>query len=59
MNKVKSLFNGNGSFAYQTVVKSSMIGFNANSELNKDNTYSNKGTYSSTDVSGKIYNNIF
>lgn len=59
MNKVKTLFNGNGSFAYQTAVKSSMIGFNANSELNKENTYSNKGTYSSTDVSGKIYNSLF
>lgn len=54
--KVKSLFSGNGSYAYGVASKASMLGYTAKSEAEKSNTYSANGRYSSTYNSGSAYN---
>lgn len=59
MSKVKSLFNGTGSYAYQVSVKASMININVSNEINKSNTYTNGGIYSYNYSSGDIYNQFF
>lgn len=58
MNAVKSLFNGNGSYAYQVSVKASMIDFSAQNEASKANTYGNKGSYNKNYNYGSNYNNF-
>ncbi len=51
MNVVKSLFNGNGSYAYQVSAKASMIDYYAENEASKNSIYTGKGNYSKTDTS--------
>lgn len=59
MSDVKSLFNGNGSYAYYTGVKASMVSANIASEAAKSNTYTSDGTYSYNYSSGDLYNSLF
>lgn len=59
MSTVKSLFNGTGSYAYQTSAKASMINYNAQTEQNKANTYTSTGAYSYNYSSGAFYDNLF
>jgi len=59
MATVKTLFNGNASFAYSASSKASLINFSANSESNKTSMYTNNGTYNSTYSSGSFMNSIF
>lgn len=56
ISKVKSLFQGTGSYAYQIETKSSMIGMNAKSEAAKSNTYGSYGGYTYNYSSGQLYN---
>lgn len=59
MDTVKSLFNGNGSFAYNTALKASMIGSYAKMEASKSNTYNNYGSYTYNYQTGQLYNGSF
>ncbi len=59
MTTVKSLFNGNSSYAYRVSAQSSLINFAADNEAAKANTYGASGTYSNNYSSGNIYNSFF
>ena len=59
MTTVKTLFNGNASFAYSASSKTSLISFSANSEANKKSMYTNNGTYNNAYSSGSFMNSIF
>lgn len=57
MNKVKSLFNGTGSYGYQVGVKASMIDYYAQNEASKANTYGSTGKYNYNYTYGSNYSN--
>lgn len=59
MSKVKSLFNGNGSYAYNTAVKASMINSYAKMESSKSNTYNGSGNYTYNYSTGALYSDSF
>lgn len=59
MSKVKSLFSGNGSYAYSTAVNASMINSYAQTESAKSNTYNGTGNYTYNYNTGELYNSIF
>lgn len=59
MNKVKSLFNGAGSYGYQISAKASMINYYASTEASKANTYTNAGSYSYNYSSGDLLNKLY
>ncbi|MBQ8596397.1 MAG: hypothetical protein IJ409_01275 [Lachnospiraceae bacterium] len=55
MTTVKSLFNGNQSYAYRVSAQASLIDFAAETESTKSNTYTSTGSYSNAYLSGSIY----
>ncbi|MEG0961608.1 MAG: hypothetical protein RSF88_01925 [Lachnospiraceae bacterium] len=57
MNKVKTMFSGNGSYAYNVSTKASMIDYYAQKEASKANTYGNKGSYNYNYTNGGNYSN--
>lgn len=59
MSTAKTLFNGTGSYAYQMSAKASMINFNAETEMNRSNTYTNNGSYSYNYSSGSLFDYMF
>lgn len=59
MGSVKSVFNGNGSLSYRISAQSSLINFATTNEINRSNTYSANGTYTSTYASGDLFNSFF
>lgn len=59
MNKVKSLFNGTGSYAYTVQSKAAMVDYNAEREAQKANTYNAFGGYNNPNNYGSIYNSFF
>ena len=59
LGKVKSLFQGNGSYGYQTSAQASMIHYTAERQSSKAATYTGPGKYSSVMSSGNLYNNYF
>lgn len=56
MDKVKSLFNGTGSYAYNVGVKASMVDYYAQHEATKANTYGRTGYYNYNYTYGSNYN---
>lgn len=58
MNTVKTLFSGNGSFAYRTSAQASLINFAADNEASKANTYNFNGTYNNTYSNGNLFNSF-
>jgi flagellar capping protein FliD len=58
MDKVKSLFNGTGSYAYGVATQSSMIDSYAQYEASKSNTYTSSGSYSDTYSIGSIVSSL-
>jgi hypothetical protein len=54
VDKIKSLFNGTGSYAYGVATQSSMIDSYAQAEATKSNTYSSSGTYTYNYSSGDL-----
>lgn len=58
MSKVKTLFNGSGSYAYSVSAQASMINFAADRELSKG-TYTLTGSYGSGYNSGNLFNGYF
>lgn len=59
MTRVKSLFQGTGSYAYNVATKSSMLNYQAKREASKSNTYGNNGNYNSNYMSGSLFNSYF
>lgn len=59
MGRVKSLFNGNGSFGYLTSARASMINYYASSEATKSNTYTGSGTYTYNYSAGDMINKLY
>ncbi len=55
MATVKTLFNGNGSYAYRVSAQASMIDYTASTEASKANTYTAKGSYNNAYNTGSIY----
>ncbi len=58
MNRVKSLFQSNQSFAYLVSTRASLIGTTAESEKNKAKNYTSSGNYSQSYSAGNILNSI-
>lgn len=59
MAKVKSLFNGTGSYGYSVATQASMIDSYAQSEAAKSNTYGQNGKYTYNYNSGNIFQDDF
>lgn len=59
MGTVKTLFNGNASYAYNAASRASMLNASASSEANKNKLYTNSGTYNNTYSTGNLMNSIF
>ena len=58
MEKVKSLFQGSGSYAYKVSAKASAIDYHAQCEAKKANTYNVFGNYSNNFTSGSMWNSV-
>lgn len=58
MTKVQSLFNGNGSYAYQVSAQSSLISYAADNAVNKG-AYTASGSYNSSFSNGNLFNSYF
>ncbi len=59
MNTVKSLFNGNSSYAYRVSAQASLIDYTATRESGKANTYTDAGTYSNAYSTGNLIDALF
>ena len=59
MSKVKSLFNGNGSYAYQVSAQASLINYAADNAVTKGSAYNVNGVYSSAFNNGNLFNSYF
>lgn len=56
---VKSLFNGNGSFAYRLSTYASFMNYAAEQEADKAATYTFDGSYGNTYSSGSLFDSLF
>lgn len=59
VSTVKSLFNGNGSYAYRVSASASMMNYAAEQEADKAATYTSTGSYGSTYSSGSLFDSLF
>lgn len=59
MNKVKSLFNGNGSYAYNVSAQASLINYAADRELSRGTSYTFNGSYSANFSNGNLFSSYF
>lgn len=59
MGKAKTLFQGNGSYAYQVSAQASLINYAADHEANKASTYTTNGTLNSNFSSGNLFSSYF
>ncbi|MGN0167219.1 MAG: flagellar filament capping protein FliD [Acetatifactor sp.] len=59
MSKVKSLFNGNGSYGYQVSAQASLINYAADNVINKGSTYTGNGSYSANFSNGNLFSTYF
>ncbi len=59
MTTVKSLFNGNTSYAYRVSAQASLIDYSASRESSKANTYTVGGTYSNAYATGNLIDALF
>lgn len=58
MNDAKALFIGTGTFAYQVILKASMVANQAETEANKANTYTDTATFGNNHNTGTIFNDM-
>lgn len=56
MSKAEDIFTGTGSYAYQVVVKATMLVTQAETEASKSNTYTDSAIYSNNYNTGTIFN---
>lgn len=59
MTKVKSLFNGSGSYGYQVSAQASLINYAADNAISKGSSYSVNGSYSYGFSNGNLFNTYF
>lgn len=59
MNTAKTLFNGNGSYGYQTSAQASLINYAADHAASRTGFYSTSGSYSTSFSSGNLFNSYF
>jgi len=59
MSKVKSLFQGNGSYGYQVSAQASMMNYAADHAASKAATYTGSGTYGNAMNTGDIFSSYF
>lgn len=59
MSKVKTLFNGNGSYAYSVSAQASLIDYAAERVLSKGTSYTYTGSYSSNFSNGNLFSSYF
>lgn len=59
MSKAKSLFNGNGSYAYRVSAQASLINYAADNAATSKGLYNGAGSFSSTGKSGNLFNSYF
>ena len=59
MLKVKSLFNGNGSYGYQVSAQASLINYAADHVISRGSVYTKSGTYGVSFNNGNLYNSYF
>lgn len=59
VSTLKTLFNGNTSYAYSVATKASMIKVTAASEANSVKMYTNKGTYDNGWSSGSLLDSLY
>ena len=55
ISTLKTLFNGNSSYAYSIQAASSQIGYAADNEASQANTYTTAGSYSNSYLVGSLY----
>ena len=58
LSTVKSLFNGNGSYAYRVSASASLMNYAAEQEADKAATYTSTGSYGSTYSSGSLFDSL-
>ena len=59
MGTVKTLFGQNGSLGYRISAHASLINYATTNEVNRSNTYTPNGTYSSTYSAGDLFTGLF
>ena len=59
MSKVKTLFQGNGSYGYQASVQASMMDYAATNAANKANTYTGSGNFNNAYNTGNLFSGYF
>lgn len=59
MLKVKSLFNGNGSYGYQVSAQASLINYAADHVISRGSAYTSSGTYGVSFNNGSLYSSYF
>ena len=59
MKTVKNIFNGNGSYGYQTSAQASLINYAADHASSRSGFYSTNGNYSNSFNSGNLFNDYF
>lgn len=59
MSKVKTLFNGNGSYAYSVSAQASLIDYAAEREISKGSSYTYTGSYNSSFSNGNLFSSYF
>lgn len=58
-DNVKNVFNGTGSYGYQTSAQASLIGYAANTAANATNSYTSNGKYAQSVDLGNLFNTMF
>lgn len=59
MDNAKTLFGETGSLGYRISAQSSLINFATTNEVNRSNTYTSNGTFTSTYSSGDLFSSLF
>lgn len=59
MSKVKSLFNGSGTYGYQVSAQASLINYAADNVINRGSTYTTSGSYNLNFSSGNLFSTYF
>ncbi|MBR1931928.1 MAG: hypothetical protein IJ833_10745 [Lachnospiraceae bacterium] len=59
ISKLKTLFQGNGSYGYQASAQASMINYAASKAATKASTYTGSGTYGNAYNTGNIFSSYF
>ncbi len=59
LSKVKSLFQGNGSYGYQISAQASLINYAADKVINRGSIYTTSGSYSTGFSNGNLFSTYF